>query len=268
MPFPIAAVIAGAVSLASAIISSSSSKKQANRINQSNLSQQFMANQANMELAKYQADQNQKFIDAQNAYNEPRMQQSRMAAAGLNPNLMYGQGSPGNQSSPNRYEAPTMQPGRISATFEPLQIPQVLSMYQDFRMKEAQIDNINANTANTGQKTETEPFRRLVQKMLAEKGGFEIEKGKALLPHQENILHGKSDEAYSHVMNVYERVRQEALRTKGMELENEKKRMDLLFMQYEKQWKEMGIEKSDNIMLRVLIRMMSAYGMSPTEFFK
>jgi len=268
MPFPVAAVVAGAVSLASAIIASSSSKKQANRMNQANLSQQYMANQANMELAKYQAEQNQKFIDAQNAYNEPRMQQSRLAGAGLNPNLMYGQGSPGNQTQANRYDAPTIQPGRISQTFQPLQIPQVISMYQDFRMKEAQIDNLEAQTANTGARTETEPLKRLVQKMLAEKGGFEIERGKSLLPYEQDVLHGKADEAYSHVLSAFEKAKQEALRTEGMGLQNELSRMDLLFKQYEKQWREIGIERSDNVVLRVLIRMMSAYGMSPTEFFK
>ncbi|WNK13171.1 MAG: DNA pilot protein [Microvirus sp.] len=267
MPFPTGAVVAGASALISAIIAAQSSKKQANRINQANLSQQFMANQANLELAKYQSEANQKFIDAQNAYNSPRMQQSRFAQAGLNPNLMYGQGTPGTQNSPNRYEAPTIQPGRISQTFNPLQIPQVIGMYQDFRMKEAQIDNIEANTSNLGERTKTEPIKRIVQAIMGKKGEFDIERGKSLLPYEQDIAHGKSQEAYSRVLQEMNKVKQQAESLKGTELRNDLMKMDMLFKQYEKQWREIGIEKSDNIMLRVLVRMMSAYGLSPTEFF-
>jgi len=41
---------------------------------------------------------NEGYIKAQNEYNTPRNQMSRFQDAGLNPNLIYGQGNPGNQS--------------------------------------------------------------------------------------------------------------------------------------------------------------------------
>lgn len=50
-------------------------------------------------LMKYQAALNQKAIDAQNVYNSPLEQIKRIRAAGLNPNLVYGNGVDGNQSS-------------------------------------------------------------------------------------------------------------------------------------------------------------------------
>lgn len=42
---------------------------------------------------------NQRFVREQNAYNSPRSQMLRYQAANLNPALIYGQGTPGNQAS-------------------------------------------------------------------------------------------------------------------------------------------------------------------------
>lgn len=51
------------------------------------------------DLMKYQFDLNQQAIAAQNEYNTPANQMKRLEAAGLNPNLVYGSGVDGNQSS-------------------------------------------------------------------------------------------------------------------------------------------------------------------------
>lgn len=59
-------------------------------------------NKANMELAKYQNDFNLDMWNRNNEYNTPQAQMARYQAAGLNPNLIYGNGSSstGNSSSP------------------------------------------------------------------------------------------------------------------------------------------------------------------------
>lgn len=54
-------------------------------------------------------------IREQNAYNSPSAQQARMAAAGLNPNLMYQQGEQGLQSDTAHYT-----PAEIESGVEPL----------------------------------------------------------------------------------------------------------------------------------------------------
>lgn len=41
---------------------------------------------------------NEGYVQQQNTYNEPKNQMARYQAAGLNPNLVYTQGNPGNQS--------------------------------------------------------------------------------------------------------------------------------------------------------------------------
>jgi hypothetical protein len=67
----------------------------------------------------------------------------RFKEAGLNPNLIYGQGSNGN--SPNvlpHYQAPTYRQDVDPA----INLPSALSAYQDFRVKDAQVDLLKANT--------------------------------------------------------------------------------------------------------------------------
>lgn len=51
------------------------------------------------EMMRYQYQLNQQAIDTQNRYNSPIAQMERLRDAGLNPNLVYGNGVDGNQSS-------------------------------------------------------------------------------------------------------------------------------------------------------------------------
>ena len=57
----------------------------------------------NMELAKYQRQADMRMLRYQNRYNSPQAQMARYEKAGLNPNLMYGQGTPGNMLSVPRH---------------------------------------------------------------------------------------------------------------------------------------------------------------------
>jgi hypothetical protein len=112
--------------------------------------QQNRANQANLNLAKYQYDLQQQQYDKANAYNTPAAQMQRFKDAGLNPNLIYGQGNPGN--SPNvlpQYHAPEMRynaPSMVNTS-------NAIGAYQDFQIKKAQTDNLQAQKANIMQDT-------------------------------------------------------------------------------------------------------------------
>ena len=68
-------------------------------------------NQANKELAKYQYDLAVDMWNKQNEYNSPKAQMERFREAGLNPNLIYGNGaaSAGNAGSPPQYQAPNLR---------------------------------------------------------------------------------------------------------------------------------------------------------------
>lgn len=74
--------------------------------NSSNIKQQKLANEGNLELAKYQYDTNLEQWHRENEYNTPAAQLQRYIDAGLNPNLIYGNSNT-SVSSP-QYSAPTL----------------------------------------------------------------------------------------------------------------------------------------------------------------
>lgn len=129
MPFPfIPLIIAGAQVAASAI----AAKKQ---------------KKANMQLAQFQADANQQSIDRQNAYNSPKAQVSRFQEAGLNPALMYSQGSAGNQPSAMSYP-------EIGKTDYQTVGANLSQNFNQAMLAQAQTGAINAKTIQTQAVTE------------------------------------------------------------------------------------------------------------------
>lgn len=100
---------------------------------------QNSANKANMELAKYQNEWNEKMWHMQNEYNLPKNQMARYLDAGLNPNLIYGSGS---ASAGNSTSVPTAANMHV----EPLPVPnlgeaanQVVSNIRADRLADADI---------------------------------------------------------------------------------------------------------------------------------
>jgi len=93
-------------------------------------------------LARYQADMNQKYLDAQNAYNTPQAQMTRYQQAGLNPNLIYGQGNPGNQSSSLQYpQQRSVDQGAALSAIGP--------NFLNAMMTQSQVQAIDAKTRDT-----------------------------------------------------------------------------------------------------------------------
>lgn len=94
---------------------------------------------ANMELAKFQYSKDLEMWNRANEYNLPANQMDRFKAAGLNPNLIYGQGNLASTQLP-KFNAPTAQ-----YNYKPIvDIPSMLSTFQDFQVKQAQIDNLKS----------------------------------------------------------------------------------------------------------------------------
>lgn len=78
----------------------------------------------------------------QNAYNHPSSQMARLREAGLNPNLVYGEGAVANNASPIK-AAPveSWNPKAISVDAGGV-AAQGISMYYDTQVKQATIDNL------------------------------------------------------------------------------------------------------------------------------
>lgn len=99
---------------------------------------------ANMELAKYQADMNDRYMQRQLEYNTPANQMDRFDKAGLNPNLIYGQGNPGNQSAPQTYP----EIGRTN--YGDMGVSAAMQMYNNTALNMSQVQAVNARTMQTG----------------------------------------------------------------------------------------------------------------------
>lgn len=132
--------------------------------NETNLQAVRETNQAQRELAEYQWEQNIQQWKRENEYNSPEQQMQRLAAAGLNPYLVYQNGNAimSAGDSPN-YEAPNLQTYHQEAS--PLSAigngvaqagATAFDNYMRKEMQEAQITKMWYDNAYTEQKTRNE----------------------------------------------------------------------------------------------------------------
>lgn len=152
------AIIAGGASLLGSALGFGSQKK---------------TNKANMELAKYQNEwqtqENEKAYqrslqmwNLQNEYNSPTQQMARLRSAGLNPNLVYGNGAVGNTTS----NYPQYEPADIDrAHLSPYRgwnqgLSDAVSNFLAFRSNRAQVENMEAQNSLIRQQTATEATRQ------------------------------------------------------------------------------------------------------------
>jgi hypothetical protein len=106
---------------------------------------------ANKELAQYQFDLNRQQWQAENEYNSPKAQMQRLKEAGLNPNLVYGNGSvSGNTTTAGpRFESP--EAGKNDRWNFANMASQAITMYQDMQQRQANIDLTRAQEEATRQ---------------------------------------------------------------------------------------------------------------------
>lgn len=150
-------------------------------------------NKANMEIAKYQAQWQQqenekayqrslKMWNLQNEYNSPTQQMARIRAAGLNPNLVYGNGVAGNSSGsapqyePAKFNAPTMQAYRGWN----LGISDAISQFLAYRTAKAQVDNMEAQNSLIRQQTATEATKQANIAASTSRSEFDLNMAKEL----------------------------------------------------------------------------------------
>jgi hypothetical protein len=119
----------------------------------------------------------------QNEYNSPQAQMKRFQEAGLNPNLIYGQGNSGNSGAVNApdHKTPQFQPVFDGRGIESAGLTYMNSMY-DLDIKKAQLDNLKAQNQvilqdailrgsqvmNTDSRTQRQNFDMSFEKNLAE----------------------------------------------------------------------------------------------------
>lgn len=103
--------------------------------------------QLNLQLADRQHQQNMELLKYQLQYNSPKSQMARFAEAGLNPNLIYSQGSSGGMESAPRY--PDVQSANLQAVLSGLG-----TQVQQSRLLASQADLTDQKVQESGIKQE------------------------------------------------------------------------------------------------------------------
>ena len=196
----------------------------------------------NMMLARYQNQENLAQWNRQNQYNLPEKQMQRLRQAGLNPDLMYSNGTVGNSmSSPEMTSGAPASPMDYSALGGMRTFGDVVTQTLNNEMQRAQIEAIKANTnktkeettgvilanenltyknlvdaATTGQKIEMENLNVKIAKNALDIGAKNLEKlGKELTTLDQTIK--QNDEQLKILQNV----------VAGGALDNELKRKEV-----------------------------------------
>lgn len=120
--------------------------------------------------AQHQYDLAKAATDAQNLYNSPAEQLKRFKDAGLNPNLIYGQGSAGNQ--PSATPVPSFPVKNLQS------LMQFLPLFNQTRLVSSQVQATDAKTVQTTQLTE---LNKMQTKVLSARPELDSEGFKAMI---------------------------------------------------------------------------------------
>ena len=137
-----------------------------------NILSTLLTNRSNRKLAEYSFDMQRQMVREQNEYNSPIQQMARYQEAGLNPNLIYGNGqsSAGNQSEIARYQAPVMHAPEIELGSMMNMGLQALRQKAEIRNIEKQGNLIDAEAAATWENFASKQRENVMQNLLY--GGF------------------------------------------------------------------------------------------------
>ena len=130
---------------------------------------QRSANSTNIQLAREQRDWDLAMWNRQNEYNSPKNQMSRLSAAGLNPNLVYGSGSVSGNVTGLSPKASVARVENVMLGFRPMDyLMSTIGAYQSLQKNEADIDLIYANKELAERKAQTETINSLLKATLVD----------------------------------------------------------------------------------------------------
>lgn len=277
MPFPIVPVIAAGASILGNIINTGAQRRQ----NQA---------QRAWEEKMYSVQRQDALADwnRQNEYNLPSAQMQRLKAAGLNPNLVYGNGAdvtaqPMRSSDPGswRPEAPKWDMGGV--------VNSLMNIY-DVQLKEAQTDNLKAQNTNILQDTLLKAAQTISTSAMSDKTAADtdmskfnlsqakalqnvtLEKAKAELAKVEADIRYtlNSDERQAALTaNTLQKSAEEVLQIRAQRAKTDTERVQVLqqihnlkqdsrIKQLDIELKEKGIQPNDPLYMRILGRIVNS----------
>lgn len=222
---------------------------------------QGSTNKFNAAQARLAYKRNVKFWNMQNEYNTPSAQMQRFKEAGLNPNLIYGQGNPGNAGPGPSYDPPKYEAANPVPDFTGLS-----QTYLNAKQLQAGIEQVHAATELTKARTNTEVINQSLKGLGKEKLAIDINRLQALLPYQVEVEKNRaSSSAYdvqekvSRLMSMSvqrqsEYLNQEYTRKKmtQADIDADIKRADLVYARYNNELRKMGFTEKDNYVIRAL----------------
>ena len=168
-PLSIISSVGGSVSsIANLFGVNSSLRKQIQAQRQENA----LNRQYNLMLARLQNKWNIDQWQRENDYNSPTAQMARYRAAGLNPNLIYGQQNTA-ASSPTLTAGASSAPQDMSAIGQKRNFGQAMQEMLNVEMQKAQIEAIKAGTENT--KANTEKTSEETKNVVVAREGMSIQ---------------------------------------------------------------------------------------------
>jgi len=194
------------------------------------------------ELQNYAFDKNMEAWKMQNEYNSPLQQMSRLKEAGLNPNMIYGTGSAvGNTTG----GAPKMNMPGVNTDKPGLKDLDVIGAHQRIRMNEAQIKQVDANTAFIDAKKANEGVKTILNQLGVD--------------YAEGTLEGRISINSQQLANLEaDRSIKEQVRLKAMQ--------DAITARFQAQLSEYGLTSADNVVVRALAMASLQQGLSAEEF--
>lgn len=238
-PMTIAVLLSSVGTMVSSWFASRQSKKNTESVNKTNL-----------ELANKEFAHNKDMWQTQNIYNSPAEQMMRLKSAGLNPNLVYSGGNvTGNAASKApEYNAPSMQRREVYPMDLMGNLPQMLSAYNDIKVKAAQTDNIKAATDVARAQETTEALRAANIAANTDRTNFDLGLAKTL---QENSIEtAKANLARTLSQNEL------TLKELGMfPLKETEMRENIQNLRNRNELRDLGLTENDNVYGRILVKM-------------
>lgn len=215
----------------------------------------------NMELAKYGYGQDLEMWHRTNEYNSPQAQMERLKAAGLSPQLAYGNGTvAGNTTpaSPPKYNAPRVDYSGIQPMVDPTMM---LNAYQDFKLKQAQTDNVKAQTNNIETRTGIEAgVKEAIRLLELESRGHDLTMRKEWDPNKAAILQNQAEASNFLTEEARAKLANLIQQNKTMKAGQDNIEADTLYKKFRNDWMKMGFTTSDNVGFRIIAKWLSEFG--------
>lgn len=183
---------------------------------------------------------NQNAVRAQNDFNSPKNQMLRFKEAGLNPALIYSQGSPGNQPSPVAQEFPKIG-AHVSYT-----VGKALALEEakrNVQLQDKAILQADADRTLTYDRSATERLRALNEQ-------FEFLKRQANEPYFTDLAKINSQAAAAKLQNLIQDITVKEAQRLNLEMDRQLKNDVHLEKSYYNYLRNFGIEKGDSVFIR------------------